>query len=287
MTASGDYRDCTAAARDARDALLALQREAARLAAVDVDDLTRVQLDDLATMSEPLVALASAWQRTTPDSPAYDDARLVAWLAERARADARPRARSRDRSGLGDSAWRDALRSRILTDSHAARLRVLLADAPRSHALPLPRRVDRELLRDLERSRRAVLLPDVRVAAGGGRELLDQESDVVIDVPDNLPAGAYLALAVAGDSMQPLLADGDGVLVRLDSTARPGTVVVARDPEHGYVVKELAAVDEAGMELRSLNAAYEPRRIAHAPGAVLGTVLMRWKVGLSQDLSAR
>jgi SOS-response transcriptional repressor LexA len=57
-----------------------------------------------------------------------------------------------------------------------------------------------------------------------------------------------------------------------------GTVVVARLPDHGYVVKEVCEISHEFLELRSLNPAYGPLRISRvdAEGAVLGTVLMRW-----------
>jgi hypothetical protein len=57
-----------------------------------------------------------------------------------------------------------------------------------------------------------------------------------------------------------------------------GTVVVARLPDLGYVVKEVCGISHEFLELGSLNPAYGPLRISRvdAEGAVLGTVLMRW-----------
>jgi SOS-response transcriptional repressor LexA len=66
------------------------------------------------------------------------------------------------------------------------------------------------------------------------------------------------------------------VLVRLGERAEPGSVVVARDSEHGYVIKEVARLTALGIELRSLNPAFPSLRLPHGAGVVLGTVVLRW-----------
>ena len=86
---------------------------------------------------------------------------------------------------------------------------------------------------------RAAPLAELGVAAGTGRELLDEPCDAWVALPADLPAGRYVALRVVGDSMIPLLHSDDVVLVDLDGTVHAGAVAVARHPEHGYVVKRV------------------------------------------------
>lgn len=76
--------------------------------------------------------------------------------------------------------------------------------------------------------------------------------------------------------MEPLIHTGDMVLVRMGDKLARDTVVVARDIDGGYVVKKVSRLRSRSIELESLNPAYPPMRIARVPGAVLGTVLLRW-----------
>lgn len=127
------------------------------------------------------------------------------------------------------------------------------------------------------RGTHAAPLAELGVAAGSGRELLDEPCDTWVAIPEELAPGRHLALRVVGDSMVPLLHSGDVVLVDLDRPAHPGAVAVVRHPEHGYVVKRLArAAGGAALTLVSLNPAYPPLELAPEPGAVLGPVVLRW-----------
>lgn len=117
---------------------------------------------------------------------------------------------------------------------------------------------------------------DLAVAAGAGRELWDEECTEWVDVPDDVPAGRHLALRVAGESMKPFLHDGDTVLVRLGAELTPGSVVVARRPDEGYVVKRVGQIRKQSVELVSLNPAFEPIRLPRDPRLLLGTVVLRW-----------
>ncbi len=99
----------------------------------------------------------------------------------------------------------------------------------------------------------------------------------MIPLPSEIPHGRYVALRVAGDSMEPLMHSGDMVLVKVGARPVTGTVVVARDPDHGYVVKEVGRVTARGVELLSLNPAYPPLQVPQTSGTVLGMVLLRWR----------
>lgn len=126
--------------------------------------------------------------------------------------------------------------------------------------------------------RTTVALYDLAVAAGPGRDLWDEPSVGHVALPDDLSnTAAYVALRVAGDSMRPLLEPGDVMLVHLGATLDRGTVVVARHPENGYVVKQVGSVTNERIELTSINAAYAPVFIPHDTALVLGTVELRWR----------
>ena len=121
---------------------------------------------------------------------------------------------------------------------------------------------------------------DLAVAAGGGRELWDQECDGWVALPEEMPSGRYVALKVRGDSMEPLMHDGDTVLVERGGTlgAEIGTdrLVVAMRPDEGYVVKSVGKISRRTVELRSLNPAYAPVTIPRDARLVVGVVVMRW-----------
>ena len=264
--------------RAADRAWAAFEAEARALLAVVPEEMTAEQLDRLEAISDAFIHLVGFVESMQPRETARVDSRLLDELARR-------RERRRERvvdhaTGSSDRALSEAdrlvLRRRILEGLHASRLRVREEGSPFRRRVRPPIVPTPALLRELEQSYRAIELPELGVAAGAGRELWSVECDTTIDVPEDLPRAPYLALAVTGDSMEPLLHSGDTVLVRVEERAMPRTVIVARVPDHGYVVKEVAAVTADGLELRSLNPAFPSVRVPHVAGAVLGTVLLRW-----------
>jgi SOS-response transcriptional repressor LexA len=114
------------------------------------------------------------------------------------------------------------------------------------------------------------------VAAGVGREVWDEPVERWVALPDGVPDGRYVAIRVSGDSMEPVLHAGDSVLVRLGPELARGSLVVARKPDDGYVVKQIGAVTEREVELLSFNPAYPPMHIARDTRLVVGTVVLRW-----------
>lgn len=123
----------------------------------------------------------------------------------------------------------------------------------------------------------AAPLVEAGVAAGAGRELWDEVTDAWVAVPNDLPARRYVAMRVSGDSMTPLLHSDDVVLIDLDNNdTTAGSIIVARNNDDGYVVKQVTATDGFDIVLGSLNPAYAPMRITSSSGVVLGRVVLRW-----------
>ena len=200
---------------------------------------------------------------------------LYAWLAADARLAAAPADRRRtERQALR---FADALLARRAVARASAGDGGVRAIARR----PLERAAGRVAPLDEAVARAAAVgcapLLDLRVAAGDGRLLWEQACERWVTLPAALPVGRYLAVGVAGDSMLPLLAPGDTILVRLGAEPAAGAVVVARGRDDGYVVKQVGRVTARSVELRSLNPAYAPFRVRRAPGTVLGVVVLRWR----------
>ncbi|MGN6392264.1 MAG: S24 family peptidase [Gemmatimonadales bacterium] len=124
--------------------------------------------------------------------------------------------------------------------------------------------------------RHAAPLVEVGVAAGTGRELLDEPCESWVALPPDLAPGRYLAMRVVGDSMVPLLHSDDVVLVDLEGLVAPGAVALVRNAAHGYMVKRVGGIRPSGLRLESLNAAYPPLVLAPDEGSLIGRVVLRW-----------
>jgi phage repressor protein C with HTH and peptisase S24 domain len=140
------------------------------------------------------------------------------------------------------------------------------------------RRVNRapETTQGPQVSERAAPLYDVSVAAGVGRELWDEPATDWVRLPDDVSGHDVVALRVSGDSMTPLLHDGDTILVKRGTDAVQGRIIVARHPTDGYLVKRVARVSATEVELASLNASYASLTVPADSSLVLGTVILRW-----------
>jgi hypothetical protein len=117
---------------------------------------------------------------------------------------------------------------------------------------------------------------DLAVAAGVGRELWDEPPGAFVELPDEIGEGDYVALAVSGDSMVPLLHTGDTILVERGRDLSVDQVVVARHPDHGYLVKRVGRISPMRIELASLNPEYPALEIPNDASLVLGAVILRW-----------
>jgi len=84
-----------------------------------------------------------------------------------------------------------------------------------------------------------------------------------VRVPDVRDQNLY-ALEIAGDSMMPVLRQGDRVLVSPNQSVRRGDRVVVRTKGGEIMAKELFKMTETTIELLSLNPEYEDRTLKRA-----------------------
>lgn len=231
---------------------------------IEADALTEEEREELEAKSDRLLDLIGLVERERPDSAAYDDPRFLAWLAKEG-----------DEHELLDDATIRMTARRVVAALHGEQSQVRLVRG----AVPEERvgisGPTSEMVEELTAGRRAAYL-DLRVAAGAGRALWDAECESCVPLPDDVPSGRYLALRVDGESMVPLMCPGDVVLVRLGADIAPGSVIVARGLDDGYVVKRVGRVSKRQLELLSLNPAFAPMQVARRTNTVLGTVVLRW-----------
>jgi SOS-response transcriptional repressor LexA len=202
------------------------------------------------------------------ESPLWRDERFVEWLAAEAREQDRGARRRSDRDL--------ATRGRTML----ARVRARQLGIVRSASAPPLRGPSvagnpREVLRPANVAHAAPVV-ELGVAAGVGRELWDEPVESWLELPPELPAGEYLAVKVAGESMAPLMHTGDTILLKLGAHVQRDTVVVARHPDDGYVCKRVSRVGRDRVELASLEAGRAPITIPHRAELIVGTVLMVW-----------
>jgi hypothetical protein len=192
-----------------------------------------------------------------PMHPAWSDARFVEWLASEAREGARRawRVSAAERRARGDA---------MMARAQARRLRVAQAGVA-----PI---VNDARIGD----RRRAAVVELGIAAGVGRELWDEPAEAWVELPNDAPAGEYLALRIVGDSMAPLMHTGDTVLVRRGGDVQRDTVVVARHPEDGYVCKRVRRIRREAIELASLAPGRPAIVIPRDPRLIVGTVMLVW-----------
>ncbi|HEY0444354.1 MAG TPA: transcriptional repressor LexA, partial [Candidatus Limnocylindrales bacterium] len=108
-------------------------------------------------------------------------------------------------------------------------------------------------------SSEAHLLPIVGEIAAGGPIEAYQDASESIAIPDVLaPGGDAYVLKVRGDSMiDAHIADGDFVLIRPQSTARNGDIVVAQVEDNGVTLKTFFK-EKDRVRLQPANTNYPP-----------------------------
>ncbi|HEY2851388.1 MAG TPA: S24 family peptidase [Gemmatimonadaceae bacterium] len=261
---------------DARDAQAweEFAAEVRKLLALDPDDMSAEEFDRFEAISDAFIHLLGYAYEWQGEKKTKHDQRLISELLRR---DGSRRKKAQPPAVVFSDEDRAALRDRILAGLHAQQLRVREGDkAPSRTPLDVPQVASTELLRELESAHRALVVPELAVAAGVGHEIWDIECTTAVDVPAHLPRAPYVALQVVGASMEPLFQSGDLVLVHVGEKAEAGSVVVARDPDHGYVIKEVSGLTLHGIELRSLNPRFPSLHLSHGAGVVLGTVVLFW-----------
>ncbi len=202
---------------------------------------------------------------------AWTDERFLAWLAAESRARGGRRARATyDASALQQRGR--VLHERVL--SRRCGVGVVHA-APRTVAAW---NVDTPVgAMNHARSAGAVPLIDMCAAAGPGRELWDEPVEDWMVLPDGVPRVRALALRISGESMHPLLHDGDTVLVEVGTALAKGRVVVARHPDDGYVCKRVERIGRRDVVLASLNPACGGVTIPRDERLIVGTVRLAWR----------
>src|SRR4029077_4726137 len=106
----------------------------------------------------------------------------------------------------------------------------------------------------------AHVLPVIGEIAAGGPIEAYQDASETMAIPDLLaPSGDAYVLKVRGDSMiEEHIADGDFVLIRPQSTARNGDIVVAQVEDNGVTLKTFFK-EKDRVRLQPANPAYQPQ----------------------------
>lgn len=116
-----------------------------------------------------------------------------------------------------------------------------------------------------------------RVAAGYGKEAVEEVIGQIEISPALAAKGDYFGLLIKGDSMIPTLYDGDTVIVQRVDDAESGDLVIALVNGHDATCKRLQKYAE-GIALIPQNPVYEPMRFTESeidttPVKILGKVI--------------
>jgi phage repressor protein C with HTH and peptisase S24 domain len=225
------------------------------------------QFDDDAV--DELMRLVGAEVERGDNGLVYQSESMLAWIAQDLRAGACAADRARDERDADAFAHRAAARLAIRRTE-----RRLPPQPLRRRPAPVSATVTQSLSLALDDG--CAVMLELAAAAGAGRELWDEPCDTWVELPSGLPAARYVAMRVDGDSMQPVLAPRDVILVQLDATPVVDDLVVARRPDAGFVVKRVASLTPRQLELASFNEAYAPVSVRRDPSTVLGTVIARF-----------
>ena len=131
---------------------------------------------------------------------------------------------------------------------------------------------------DMDVNKKGVKIPVLgRVAAGIPVEAIEDILDWEEITEDMAKTGKFFALQIKGDSMSPKILEDDVVIVRQQSNADSGDIVIAIVNGYDGCCKKLIKND-VGITLQSLNPNYEPmvftsRDIVEKPVAILGKVV--------------
>lgn len=222
-------------------------------------------------LTDELMRLVAAEIEVAGGKTVYPGERFLAWLAHDLR------------SGLSGSE-----RARDERDARAFAKRVARQIAAHRTEKRLPQRELRHraatIVSNLSHSlvqagrERCATMLDVSVAAGTGRELWEEPCDEWLQLPEDIPPSErHLALRVSGDSMSPVLESRDVILIKMESSPELEDLVVARVPDRGYVVKQVASINGRQLELVSFNPAYDSVYVTNDRSSILGVVIARFR----------
>lgn len=116
-----------------------------------------------------------------------------------------------------------------------------------------------------------------KVQAGIPIEAVEDIIDYEEITPEMASTGDYFGLVVKGDSMEPRFIEGDIVIVRKQSTAETGDIVIALVNGDEATIKKLKYIKD-GIMLVPLNPAYETMfydkdDIENKPVSIIGKVV--------------
>jgi len=118
---------------------------------------------------------------------------------------------------------------------------------------------------------RLIRLYDIPVSAGSGN-FLDESSYTEIEAPSYVPVAVDFALRVSGDSMEPLILDGQVIWVKEQEVLDTGDIGIFSYSGDVYCKKLIA--DGRRAYLRSLNSSYQDIEIKDDFGfKVIGKVI--------------
>jgi len=129
---------------------------------------------------------------------------------------------------------------------------------------------------ELAADQRCATMLELAAAAGTGRVIWDEPCESWLELPSDIPSSRHVALRVEGDSMRPVLAPRDVILVKLEAAPVVDDLVVARLADDGFVVKRVASLSGRKITLASFNPAYDPIVARRDQVHVLGTVIARF-----------
>ncbi len=116
-----------------------------------------------------------------------------------------------------------------------------------------------------------------RVAAGIPIDSISEIIDQEYITEELAQKGEYFGLRIKGDSMSPVIMDGDTVIVRSQEDAETDEVIIALINGHDGVCKKLKKLD-SGLMLISINPQYAPlvftsAEIDQTPVKIIGKVV--------------
>lgn len=136
---------------------------------------------------------------------------------------------------------------------------------------------DKSFLSGVKTKKGVVINVVGRVAAGIPVEAIEEIIDTE-EIPESLAqTGTFFGLKIKGDSMTPVICNGDIVIVRKQPDAESGEIVVVTVNGTDAVCKRLRKY-EGGIELISNNPSYEPmeftnKEISEKPVTIIGKVI--------------